>query len=198
MVTGKSKAQLLESGEYVLRSIFGQTNPSNSGTGTSGSESHSEGTRSYLPMTSAVRAGQDTNSIRFFLFTPTNPIIGKLISDTKPDTFFSSHWGLNQPLKVIVHDYRGNCDRDVFATQMISAYMSTRKSINLVCLSWEQLASEDNYFDTVENTAMAGKRLSDFISFLKRSGFIRTYDAVHIIGFGIGAHLGGVTGSQIR
>ncbi|CAG7830618.1 unnamed protein product, partial [Allacma fusca] len=25
-----------------------------------------------------------------------------------------------------------------------------------------------------------------------------TYDAVHIIGFGIGAHLGGVTGSQIR
>ncbi|CAG7827550.1 unnamed protein product, partial [Allacma fusca] len=75
MVTGKSKAQLLESGEYVLRSAFGQNNPSNSGTGTSGKasgvESQSEGTRSYLPMTSAVRAGQDANSIRFFLFTPT-------------------------------------------------------------------------------------------------------------------------------
>lgn len=56
-------------------------------------------------------------------------------------------------------------------------------------VDWRHLAGDIVYFNSAFNTRIVGERVGDICIFLKKNGFIHSYDQVHLIGFSLGAHV---------
>ena len=69
---------------------------------------------------------------------------------------------------------------------------------NVICVDWRRQANERFYLNSAYNTRMVGERVGEFILFLKDSGFIDSFDSVHIVGFSLGAQVAGYAGKFVR
>lgn len=56
------------------------------------------------------------------------------------------------------------------------------KEFNIICVDWSNLSREFLYVNSVMYAEKVGRRVGEFIVFLKLGGFIQNYKQVHIIG----------------
>lgn len=80
---------------------------------------------------------------------------------------------------------------------MRTALMAVEDDCVVMCVDWENGASLPNYVKAAANTRLVGKQLSYLLKALKKNNgldFLR----IHLIGFSLGAHVSGFTGTDIR
>lgn len=70
------------------------------------------------------------------------------------------------------------------AVAYLAAAASGNKSRehNVICVDWSALSREFLYVNSVMYAEKVGRRVGEFIVFLKLGGFIESYKQVHIIG----------------
>lgn len=59
---------------------------------------------------------------------------------------------------------------------------NSSKEYNVICVDWSTLSREFLYVNSVMYAEKVGRRVGEFIVFLKLGGFIDNYKQVHIIG----------------
>jgi hypothetical protein len=69
------------------------------------------------------------------------------------------------------------------------AYLKYGEETNVFNVDWRHLAGDYVYFNSAFNTRIVGERVGELCVFLKRNGFISSYDQIHIVGFSLGAHV---------
>ncbi len=72
------------------------------------------------------------------------------------------------------------------------------RELNILCVDWSALSKEIMYFDSVEYTKMAGRRVGEFLHFLHQNGFLPAYAQLHLVGFSLGAHVAGIAGNFVE
>ncbi|KAL4708365.1 hypothetical protein ACJJTC_019601 [Scirpophaga incertulas] len=100
-----------------------------------------------------------------------------------------------RPTRVIVHGFGSNCD-NVWVYEMRSALMAVEEC-NVVCVDWEGGATMPNYLRAAANTRLVGKQLAMLLQGLAEHIDLK-FEDVHLIGFSLGAHVAGFSGSELR
>ncbi|RWS05831.1 Pancreatic lipase-related protein 1-like protein, partial [Leptotrombidium deliense] len=68
---------------------------------------------------------------------------------------------------------------------------------NIIVVDWEKGAALPNYVQAAANTRLVGKQIALLIQTINREKGMSAKD-YHMIGFSLGAHIAGFTGSEIR
>lgn len=130
-----------------------------------------------LPLNS-VSAIESTS----YLYTRSNPRVPKLgFEDGKVD--------VRKPLKVIIHGWLGSMLFTVYS-DMRDAFLR-KEDCNVVIFDWSK--SNGEFKKSVLNARLVGNMLGDILSYI-----YDTFDHIHLIGHGIGAHLAGFAGKTIQ
>lgn len=66
----------------------------------------------------------------------------------------------------------------------------------VICIDWEAGASLPNYVRASANTRLVGKKLALLLKNLQKHKGLNL-NRVHLIGFSLGAHVSGFTGSEL-
>lgn len=89
---------------------------------------------------------------------------------------------------------------------MLSAYLATKADTpyNILVVNWGELSTANTkangeffYTTAVQNVVTVGKRVGEFIGWLKRNGFADP-KKVHVIGFSLGSHVAGAAGDKVK
>ncbi|CAL8078642.1 unnamed protein product [Orchesella dallaii] len=114
-------------------------------------------------------------------------------------------WLETRPVKVFIHttypNFRRSTNQILEGLQnIISDYLAKDEEINLILCNWTKAASvlpfdDENSPNSINNL---GEELANFLIRLHGAGRITRWSDVHIIGFGLGAHMAGVTGWFIQ
>lgn len=99
-----------------------------------------------------------------------------------------------KPTRVIVHGFGASCD-NVWVYEMRSALMAVEEC-NVVCVDWEGGAVMPNYLRAAANTRLVATQLALLLQGLAKYINLKIED-VHLIGFSLGAHVAGYTGSLL-
>lgn len=69
---------------------------------------------------------------------------------------------------------------------------------NVIVVEWQWLASDAIYFNAAFNTRIVGERVGEFIIYLRKAKYLRSYKSVHIVGFSLGAHVAGFAAKHVK
>jgi predicted alpha/beta-fold hydrolase len=98
-------------------------------------------------------------------------------------------------LRIIVHGFGSSCDH-VWIHEMRSALMAVEDCF-VICVDWENGASLPNYVKAAANTRVVGKQLAYLLKALNQTNRLQ-FTKVHLIGFSLGAHVSGFTGTELK
>lgn len=68
--------------------------------------------------------------------------------------------------------------------------------MNIICVDWSKGAELPNYVKAASNTRLIGKQLALLLKGLIEQAGLSKSD-LHLIGFSLGAHVAGFTGSEL-
>lgn len=68
----------------------------------------------------------------------------------------------------------------------------------MIVVDWNWLASDTIYFNSAYNTRIVGERVGEFIVYLRKTRFIKSYKSVHMVGFSLGAHVAGYAAKHVK
>ena len=80
------------------------------------------------------------------------------------------------------------------------AYLEQNTEANIVAVDWGQLATpkgllpEAFYGLATNNVAVVGRRVSEFLVYLKEQNALKGTDDIHLVGHSLGAHVSGKAG----
>jgi len=80
----------------------------------------------------------------------------------------------------------------------VAAYLTYGYESNVIVVDWKWLAGHHIYFNSAFNTRIVGERVGEFIVYLRKAKFIRTFKSVHLIGFSLGAHVAGYAAKHVK
>ncbi|XP_066949103.1 endothelial lipase-like isoform X1 [Macrobrachium rosenbergii] len=143
------------------------------------------GTRSFLQLPKF--------GITFTLFTPSPAgTAGVPISVGETRVLNEAGFNANLPLTVITHGWTESTTETDWIHDLRKA-LQAKAPMNILLVDWSNFSRLD-YTTAALHTALVGRRLAEFLTFIQRSypGF--TGNQVHLIGFSMGAHVSGVAG----
>ncbi|ODN05759.1 Endothelial lipase [Orchesella cincta] len=101
------------------------------------------------------------------------------------------------PVKIIIHGYKMN-GFSPFSHLIKEAYLKHGNETNVIVVDWKWLAGHHIYFNSAFNTRIVGERVGEFIVYLRKTKFIKTFKSVHLIGFSLGAHVAGYAAKHVK
>ncbi len=116
-------------------------------------------------------------------------------------------WHDDKPLKLLIHSYSKDTlfsPGQILAKQNIlqigSAYGNKTQKSNIMLVDWTSIAvaSEYEYEYVVRSTPSVGKVVADYLLNLVEEEYVSDMKSVHIIGYGVGAHVAAVAGKLIK
>ncbi|XP_066995673.1 lipase member H-A [Anabrus simplex] len=126
------------------------------------------------------------SSVRFILFTRSNPSDGVLVDvDEVPPIFNTSH-----PTKVLIHGYNSGME---VLFDIRDAYLANG-DYNVIMLDWNKISLSPCYPTAVYNARFVGKCSAQMIQRLRGMGA----EDIHLVGFSLGAHVTGFTANHLR
>ncbi|XP_017043708.1 inactive pancreatic lipase-related protein 1 [Drosophila ficusphila] len=128
-------------------------------------------------------------NITFWMYTNGHPRGFEISQNNIPRHEFEPQ----KRLKVLIHGFNGNRDFTPNA-QLRSKF--TDLDINVISVEYKKLAREPCYSEAVDNAKIVGKCLAALLWELLENELVRNED-LHLIGFGLGAHVAGFTGSEV-
>lgn len=155
---------------------------------------------------SAVHSGNVTlarneramnNDVHFYLFSKLNPLKGHMITcDNEEDEDQSrskSYFNINHPTRFIIHDWKEDY-KQKSVTKIKKAWLS-RGSYNIIAVDWPQ-ACVFLYPTARKAVYEVGNDVATMIRCLQQK-YDMSMDTLHVIGFGLGAHVAGHAGKII-
>ncbi|XP_068239883.1 endothelial lipase-like isoform X2 [Palaemon carinicauda] len=131
--------------------------------------------------------------IKFILYTPSsNRASGIPISTGETRVLNGGGFDPSLPLTVITHGWTEGTDETDWIHELRSA-LQTKAPMNILLVDWSNFSRLD-YTTAALHTALVGRRLAEFLMFLKNTYPRFSGNQVHLIGFSMGAHVSGVAG----
>lgn len=130
--------------------------------------------------------------VSFQLYRQHNQREPKQISyDTHYDSIADFNPKLN--VKFIIHGWKSNSNTEAIIN-IKNAYLSTG-DFNIFTVNWEEIAKNNYYFSSAEQTKYVGGAIAEMIDELVFRGC--DLSRIHIIGHSLGAHTAGFAGKLI-
>ncbi|XP_026834495.1 lipase member I [Drosophila erecta] len=130
------------------------------------------------------------DNITFWLYTKKNPQGKELPSVGLPTNSFVPR----KPLKVLIHGFNGHRD---FSPNNQLRPLLLEQDYNVLSLDYSKLAHEPCYTEAVHNAKYVGRCTAQLLKRLVKNRLIKKED-LHLIGFGLGAHVAGFVGQFIQ
>ena len=70
--------------------------------------------------------------------------------------------------------------------------------MNVICVDWSAGAADPNYVRAAVNTRLVGRQVALLIKSINESFGQNINSRTHIVGFSLGAHVAGFTGSHLK
>lgn len=135
--------------------------------------------------------------VRFYLFTKLNPLKGHEITcdneEDEEESRGSSNFKSRRPTRFIIHDWREDY-RHKSVSKITEAWLS-RGSYNIIGVDWPQ-ACVFLYPTARKAVHDVGDKVGTMIRCLQRK-YDMSMDTLHVIGFGLGAHVAGHAGKAV-
>ncbi|CAG4990084.1 unnamed protein product [Parnassius apollo] len=134
-------------------------------------------------------------NITFWLYTRANRDKPHELKFSEPKSIDMAPWVPNAPIKIIIHGYTG--DRNYSPNKEIRPAYLECCDYNIIAVDYNPIAREPCYVEAAFNTELIGKcsaQLIDEIVFNHGIDLSR----IHVIGFSLGAHIGGFIASNIK
>ncbi|XP_035710788.1 endothelial lipase-like [Folsomia candida] len=111
----------------------------------------------------------------------------------------ASSFHTGNPVKVLIHGWSMSIASKDFPGPLKDAYLDWYGSrpANIVVVDWSALSREFLYFNSVLYAEKVGRRVGEFLMFLRLAGFIPSFADVHLVGFSLGAHVAAISGHFI-
>lgn len=126
---------------------------------------------------------------------------------TNDSTVPEDLWQADKPLKLLIHSFSKDTlfsPGQILSKQNIlqigSAYGNNTQKSNIMLVDWTSIAatSEYDYEFVVKSTPAVGKVVANYLLKLVKEGHVSNLKIVHVIGYGVGAHVAGVAGKVIK
>lgn len=117
-----------------------------------------------------------------------------------------THWKNEVPLKVLLHGFSEEQMKSasgIIAGQKISkigsAYGKMRRELNVMIVDWTSMAvaQEAEYQLVVDNVPVVAQVIAEYLTKLVKAKHL-VVGQIHLIGYGVGAHVAGVTGKKMN
>ncbi|XP_059470193.1 phospholipase A1 member A-like [Neocloeon triangulifer] len=122
-----------------------------------------------------------------------------LLDSTNPASLDESGFDPSRPLKLLIHGYNGTLNNKPINT-IARAYIEDGAAVNLVMLDWSAYTNIPCYPTAVINAWQAGRCTAKTLQEIAAwTGSPRQFfSELHIVGFSLGAHVAGFTGSYVK
>uniref|UniRef100_A0A1I8PRX1 Lipase domain-containing protein n=1 Tax=Stomoxys calcitrans TaxID=35570 RepID=A0A1I8PRX1_STOCA len=134
-----------------------------------------------------------TNTVKFYLYTKSNPTTAQQITSTST-SIKNSHFDARHPTRFTIHGWTSSKD-DYVNSGVRHAYLA-KGEYNMITVDWGRARSID-YASSVMAVPGVGKKIASFIDFLVEHHGLKLED-LEIIGHSLGAHVAGFTGKNIE
>ncbi|CAH1105067.1 unnamed protein product [Psylliodes chrysocephalus] len=134
--------------------------------------------------------------IQFFLYTRRTQQNPELIDTTRDDSLFNSQFNRAYPTKVVIHGFGGG---RMFApsTDMRDAYFY-RGNYNVIIVDYGTLVKEPCLKQMAWAPRFCAKCIAQLVDYLSRHPRGVRADELHVIGYSIGAHIGGLVANYLN
>ncbi|KAH8335217.1 hypothetical protein KR067_002878, partial [Drosophila pandora] len=127
-------------------------------------------------------------NITFWIYTKSNPN-GIRAKTTNLNLLLPQ-----KPLKVLIHGFHGN--RDYTPNDQLRSLLLDH-DYNVISVDYANLAKEPCYSEAVINAPLVGRCLGRLLSTLLYHRIVK-YEDLHLIGFGLGAHVAGFASNAMK
>ncbi|KAH8332392.1 hypothetical protein KR074_002620 [Drosophila pseudoananassae] len=152
----------------------------------------SEGEREVASYETALEGRLSTNTVKFYLYTRTNPTTGQEIKATQT-SIDASNFNPENPTRITIHGWNSNY-KDGVNTRIANAWFEYG-DYNMIAVDWARGRSLE-YASSVAGAAGAGKKVADLVDFLVENKNLNL-DNLEVVGFSLGAHVAGFTGKNV-
>jgi len=155
---------------------------------------------------------RNPNNIKFLLFKDcNNPDNSSEIpyGNETAIPFMVDGFNPAKPVILLLHDVLSNPKTPSDVQVIKNAYLEDKTNANIIMVDYSKLTTATSAFNTLSpfsvftliagrfNANVVGKRVAEFICLGIQTNLIRGPESVHIVGFGLGAHIAGATGREI-
>ncbi|XP_046966598.1 pancreatic triacylglycerol lipase-like [Vanessa cardui] len=130
---------------------------------------------------------------RYLLYTRNNPVVSQTLRFNNSNSIALSQFDANNPTIVVVHGWLN--DQHTELNKVITDAYLRKSNVNVIVMEWSKLASS-NYATACAGVPAVGRRLGQFLEFL-HSATGAPFEAMHIIGVSLGAHVIGHAGREL-
>ncbi|KAH8417465.1 hypothetical protein KR222_000500, partial [Zaprionus bogoriensis] len=141
---------------------------------------------------SEPRSAPSSNAVSFYLFTRSNPTVGKKI-EAEDSSISDSHFNKNHGTRFVIHGWNGR-HTDSMNTRITKAWLS-RGDYNVIVVGWDGAQSVD-YVSSVLDVPDAGAKVGNMIKYLHEQHDM-SLSTLYVIGHSLGAQVAGYTGKTV-
>ncbi|KAH8276202.1 hypothetical protein KR026_004358 [Drosophila bipectinata] len=152
----------------------------------------SEGEREVASYETAPEGRLSTNTVKFYLYTRTNPTAGQEIKATQA-SIDASNFNPENPTRITIHGWNSNY-KDGVNTRIANAWFQYG-DYNMIAVDWARGRSLE-YASSVAGAPGAGKKVADLVDFLVENQNLNL-DNLEVVGFSLGAHVAGFTAKNV-
>jgi len=155
-----------------------------------------------------LRANAD--DVRFFLYSiPKDTDNCTEIVHLNNKSIIDSGYDKTKPLKLLIHGALSNFKTQDDVQRIKDAYLQNNYDANIVIVDYGKLTQSHLPISltpysilqltlTFGRTELIAKRIAGFLQFLMHSEVLSGPEQVHILGFGVGAHIAGGVGRNVK
>ncbi|GBO18622.1 hypothetical protein AVEN_53985-1, partial [Araneus ventricosus] len=140
-----------------------------------------------------VPPANTNDSIQYSLFTRSNPRDACFIEPTSEE-FDHCPFDPNLETKILIHGFIVTVET-YKSFVLIKDALLKNGSYNVIYVHWNRYNGHP-YPQAVKNTVPVGKKIAEFIKFIKKHTGAK-YSSFHLIGHSLGAHISGIVGKNV-
>ncbi|XP_032305481.1 vitellogenin-1 [Drosophila ananassae] len=152
----------------------------------------SEGERELASYENQLEGRLSTNTVKFYLYTRTNPSVGQEIKATQA-SIDSSNFNPENPTRITIHGWNANY-KDGVNTRIANAWFQFG-DYNMIAVDWARGRSLE-YASSVAGAPGAGKKIAALVDFLVENKSMNLGN-LEVVGFSLGAHVAGFTAKNV-
>lgn len=138
------------------------------------------------------------SSIRYFLFTQSNPDVAQEIIEKNLESLKKSNFNASHPTRISVHGWGGKWNNDQNSLIKDSYLKNGRNEpVNVFIVDWSMFSDSSNYYISKSKCSVAGAALGALIDWMNSSAGL-SFSKLHLIGHSLGAHVVGFAGKTVK
>lgn len=137
------------------------------------------------------------DSIRYFLFTQSNPDKSQEIFEEDLESLKKSNWNANHPTRISVHGWEGKWNSSENMLIKDSFLKNGRnESFNVITVDWSMFSESSNYYTVKSKCSVVGAILGNLIDWMNTAVGLN-FSTLNLIGHSLGAHVVGFAGKSV-